>query len=62
MSTNIVTLAKADNNYDNVYFDENNLKEEEGESNKAKLDNENDSSNFEEKILDESDNNRYSEY
>ncbi|CAG8804377.1 9873_t:CDS:2 [Gigaspora margarita] len=59
MSTNVVTPAKADN-YNDVYFDEEDLKEEEGESNEVKSDDENDSSNSEEEMPDESDDDGYS--
>ncbi|CAG8649206.1 10131_t:CDS:1 [Racocetra fulgida] len=51
-----MTPAKADN-YDDVYFDEEDLKEEEVETNKVKSDNEN---NSEEEMPDESDDDGYS--
>ncbi|CAG8746471.1 35614_t:CDS:2, partial [Racocetra persica] len=51
-----MTLAKADN-YDDMYFDKEDLKEKKIEINKVKSDDEN---NSEEEMPDESDNNRYS--
>ncbi|KAF0411948.1 hypothetical protein F8M41_008075 [Gigaspora margarita] len=54
-----MTLAKADN-YNDVYFDEKDLKKEEGESNEVKSDDKNSFSNSEEEMPDESDDDGYS--